>query len=33
MNEIIPKVNPNLSKYAPLLMTINIPEDKIRAII
>lgn len=33
MNKIIPNVNLSLSKYAPLIMTITIPEDKIRAII
>jgi len=33
MNEIIPNVSPELSKYAPLIMTITMPEDKIRAVI
>jgi polyribonucleotide nucleotidyltransferase len=33
MLEIIPKTSNKLSKYAPLIMTMNIPEDKIRAII
>jgi polyribonucleotide nucleotidyltransferase len=33
MMEIIPEVAPSLSKYAPLIMTMNIPEDKIRAVI
>ncbi len=33
MLEIQPEVNKELSKYAPLIMSINIPEDKIRVII
>jgi len=33
MLEIIPEVAPSLSPYAPLIMTMNIPEDKIRAVI
>jgi polyribonucleotide nucleotidyltransferase len=33
MLEIIPDVAPKLSPYAPLIMTMNIPEDKIRAVI
>ncbi len=33
MLEIQPTVNKQLSSYAPLIMTANIPEDKIRAII
>jgi polyribonucleotide nucleotidyltransferase len=33
MLEVQPKVSPELSKYAPLIMTIKIPEDKIRVII
>jgi len=33
MLEIQPKVEVNLSKYAPLIMNIKVPEDKIREII
>lgn len=33
MFEIQPNVSPELSQYAPLIMTISIPEDKIRAVI
>jgi polyribonucleotide nucleotidyltransferase len=33
MLEIQPSVSPSLSPYAPLIMTITVPEDKIRAII
>ncbi len=33
MLEIQPEVNKELSKYAPLIMTMNIPEDKIRVVI
>ncbi len=33
MLEIIPEVAPSLSQYAPLIMTMNIPESKIRAVI
>jgi len=33
MLEVQPTVAPELSKYAPLIMTITVPEDKIREII
>ena len=33
MLEIQAEVSPSLSKYAPLIMSMNIPEDKIRAVI
>jgi polyribonucleotide nucleotidyltransferase len=33
MLEVIPEVSKTLSKYAPLIMTITVPEDKIRAVI
>ena len=33
MLEVQAKVSPELSKYAPLIMTIKVPEDKIRVII
>lgn len=33
MLEVQPIVNPNLSPYAPLIMTMSIPVDKIRAVI
>lgn len=33
MLSVQPKVSENLSKYAPLIMNINVPEDKIRTII
>ncbi len=33
MLEIIPKISSSLSKYAPLIMTLIIPEDKIRSVI
>ena len=33
MMEIIPEVSKNLSPYAPLIMSMNIPLDKIRAVI
>jgi len=33
MLEIIPEVSSSLSKYAPLIMTMNIPESKIRTVI
>jgi polyribonucleotide nucleotidyltransferase len=33
MLEIQPEVNTNLSEFAPLIMSINIPESKIRAVI
>jgi len=33
MLEVIPKVASNLSKFAPLIMNIKVPVDKIREII
>jgi len=33
MMEIIPEISPNLSEFAPLIMSIKIPEDKIRSVI